>query len=75
MEYDKNNQRGVDIAALMRALPVSTLESECIAYIGGFFDAAMDSDWRNHIRLLEPPAGKRISECVQSTSDIRAVVF
>lgn len=47
-----------DIAALMRALPVSALEPDWIASISGFVDVPEDRKWREHISLLEPPAGQ-----------------
>jgi hypothetical protein len=51
---------GVDIKALMRALPISGLEPQCLASIGGLIDAPKDQRWREIIDLLEPPAGQRV---------------
>ena len=47
----------VDIAALMRRLPVSRLEPNWVASLGGFIDVPKDRCWEEHIGLLEPPAG------------------
>lgn len=54
-----DNQRGVNISALMCALPVSALEPGCIASIAGFVKSTKDRDSQNCIWLLEPPAGQR----------------
>lgn len=51
---------GVDIQALMRALPVSGLEPQCLGYLGGLIDVPKDQSWREVIDLLEPPAGQRV---------------
>ena len=51
---------GADIEALMRALPVSGLEPQCLASIGGLIDVPKDQRWREIIDLLEPPAGQRV---------------
>lgn len=48
----------VDIAALMRVLPVSALEPEWVASLGGFIDVPKDRWWEGRIGLLEPPAGQ-----------------
>ena len=51
----------VDIQALMRALPVSTLEPNTVAYLGGFSKSLKnDATVRESIRLLEPPASERV---------------
>lgn len=50
----------VDIFALMRALPVSALEPNRMASIGGFVDVPKDECWRECFDLLEPPAGQRV---------------
>ena len=50
----------VNIAALMKALPVSGLEPANVALLGGFIDAPKDRSWQEHIWLLEPPAGQHI---------------
>lgn len=50
----------VDIAALMRVLPISSLEPEWVASIGGFVEVPEDRDWQERIELLEPPAGQRV---------------
>ena len=55
-----DNHHGVDIQALMRALPISGLEPEWVASICGLIDVPDDQRWREVIRLLEPPAGQRI---------------
>jgi hypothetical protein len=49
----------VDISALMRVLPVSALEPNWVASLGGFIDLPKDRDWQERIGLLEPPAGQR----------------
>ena len=51
---------GVDIQALMKALPVSGLGPQCLASIGGLIDIPKDQRWREFINLLEPPAGQRV---------------
>jgi hypothetical protein len=50
----------VDIAALMKRLPVSALEPNWVASIGGFVEVPEDQDWRVRITLLEPPAGQQV---------------
>jgi hypothetical protein len=50
----------VDIAALMKVLPVSALEPNWVASLGGFIDMPKDRGWQERIRLLEPPAGQRV---------------
>ena len=50
----------VDISALMRALPVSSLEPDTVAILGGFIDRPKDEHWKDSICLLEPPAGRRV---------------
>jgi len=55
-----DGHQGVDIQALMRALPVSGLEPQCLASIGGLTDVPKDQRWQEIIDLLEPPAGQRI---------------
>ena len=50
----------VDISALMRALPVSSLEPDTVAILGGFIDRPKDEHWKDTICLLEPPAGRRV---------------
>lgn len=50
----------VDISALMRALPVSSLEPDWVAILGGFIDRPKDERWQDSIWLLEPPAGRRV---------------
>ncbi|MBF0528826.1 MAG: hypothetical protein HQK55_06065 [Deltaproteobacteria bacterium] len=48
----------VDIAALMRVLPVSALKPDCVALLGGFITTSKDRAWQECIVLLEPPAGQ-----------------
>ncbi|MDR1461934.1 MAG: hypothetical protein LBI68_02180 [Azoarcus sp.] len=50
----------VDISALMRVLPVSALEPDWMASLGGFIDVPKDRGWQERIWLLEPPAGQRV---------------
>ncbi|MFT4269206.1 MAG: hypothetical protein QM586_18640 [Xenophilus sp.] len=50
----------VDIAALMKVLPVSKLEPDWVASLGGFIDVPKDRWWEERIGLLEPPAGQRV---------------
>jgi hypothetical protein len=54
-----DDHHGVDVQALMRALPVSGLEPEWVASVGGLIDVADDQGWREIIHFLEPPAGQR----------------
>ena len=42
----------VDISALMRVLPVSKLEPNWVAALGGFIDVPKDRGWQERIRLL-----------------------
>ncbi len=55
----ENHQR-VDIQDLMKALPVSGLEPQRLAFIGGLIEAPRDCRWQDIIVLLEPPAGQRV---------------
>ena len=48
----------VDIAALMKVLPVSSLEPDWVAALGGFSDRPKDERWQDTIWLREPPAGQ-----------------
>ena len=50
----------VNIAALMNALPVSTLEPNAVARIRGLIDAPKAERWRDSIALFEPPAGQHV---------------
>ncbi|MEE9923689.1 MAG: hypothetical protein PBV01_10045 [Brucella anthropi] len=50
----------VDIEALMRALPVSSLEPNHVASIRGIGNPSKKSPWDNDIDFLEPPAGQRV---------------
>lgn len=50
----------VDIAALIRGLPVSGLEQNPVAYIRGIVGTPGDRAWLDSITLLEPPAGRHI---------------
>lgn len=50
----------VNIAALMKVLPVSALEPNWVASLGGFIDVPKDREWTERIGLLEPPAGQRV---------------
>lgn len=50
----------VDMAALIRALPVSALEPNKMAYIKGIIGTPEDQAWQESIVLIEPPAGRRI---------------
>ncbi len=50
----------VNIDAIMKVLPVSSLGPDCVALIGGFIDVPCDRDWQERIWLLEPPAGQRV---------------
>ena len=44
----------------MRALPVSGLGPQCLAYLGSLINVPKDQSWREVIDLLEPPAGQRV---------------
>lgn len=48
----------VDIDSLTRALPVSQLEPNSVARLGGFVDVPRDQEWKVNVALLEPPAGQ-----------------
>ncbi len=48
----------VNITALLQALPVSALEPDCVALLGGF-DNPDERSGQTYITLLEPPAGQR----------------
>jgi hypothetical protein len=51
----------VDIAALMKGLPISKLEPNWLARIDGIIDVPKEEAWREKsIWLLEPPAGQRV---------------
>ena len=51
----------VDIRALMHALPVSALEPNTLACLGGFRKIPKDDwIWKERINLLESPAGQRV---------------
>jgi hypothetical protein len=50
----------VDIAALIKGLPVSALEPEWVASLGGFINVPKERWWEERIGLLEPPAGQRV---------------
>lgn len=52
-------QRGVDIQALMHALPVSGLEPQCLVTIKGLSGGPIDRPWMYTVDMLEPPAGHR----------------
>ena len=51
----------VDIAALMKVLPVSSLAPDWVAALGGFSVRPKDERWQNTIWLLEPPAGQHVA--------------
>jgi hypothetical protein len=55
-----DGRQHVDIQALMHALPVSGLEPQCLASIGGLIEVPKDRRWQETITLLEPPAGQRV---------------
>ena len=55
-----DDHRGVDVQALMRALPISGLEPQCLASIGGLVGVPKDQRWREAIDFLLPPAGQRV---------------
>jgi hypothetical protein len=48
----------VDIDSLTRALPVSQLEPNNVAFLRGFVDVPRDQEWKVNVALLEPPAGQ-----------------
>lgn len=50
----------VDMAALVRGLPVSVLEPNELAYIEGIVRTPEKPAWQDSITLLEPPAGQRV---------------
>ncbi|WP_138144324.1 hypothetical protein [Brucella sp. 10RB9215] len=50
----------VDIEALMRALPVSSLEPYHVASIRGVGNPPKKSPWDKDIAFIEPPAGQRV---------------
>ena len=47
----------VDIDALMRVLPISSLKPHAVACLYGLGNSADPSEGREHVVLLEPPAG------------------
>lgn len=51
----------VDLSSLLRALPISGLEPQPLAYIRGLATKAPDEFIEPAIELLEPPAGHRVS--------------
>lgn len=51
----------VDIAAMMKVLPVSSLEPNWVAALGGFSDRPKDERWKDTIWLREPPAGQHVA--------------
>lgn len=50
----------VDVAALLKSLPVSGLEPQCVAILDGFSDKPQEKRWQDNIRFLEPPAGQHV---------------
>lgn len=60
MKHVIDGRQHVDIDALMHALPVSGLEPQCLASIGGLIAVPKDRRWQETIALLEPPAGQRV---------------
>lgn len=60
MKHVIDGRQHVDIQALMHALPVSGLEPQCLASIGGLIEVPKDRRWQETITLLEPPAGQRV---------------
>lgn len=50
----------VNISALMKALPVSSLEPQRLASLYGFMAAPKGQEWRHSVQLLEPPAGQHV---------------
>ena len=60
MKHVIDGRQHVDIQALMLALPVSGLEPQCLASIGGLIAVPKDRRWQETIALLEPPAGQRV---------------
>ena len=44
----------------MRALPVTSLEPNWVASLGGFIDVPKNREWQERIWLLEPPAGQHV---------------
>lgn len=50
----------VNIAALMKVLPVSQLEPHRVAWLKGFTDVPKECGWEDSIDLLEPPSGQRV---------------
>lgn len=60
MKHVSDGSQRVDIQALMRALPVSGLEPQWLASVGGLIDVPKDRRWQETIEFLEPPAGQRV---------------
>ena len=50
----------VDIAALMKALPVSSIKPNGVAWVENLIKTPRDQHWLEQIDLLEPPAGQRV---------------
>ncbi len=60
MKPTSDDHHGVDIQALMGALPVSGLEPQLLASIEGLIAAPKEAGWREIIFFMEPPAGQRV---------------
>ena len=60
MKLSIDDRLRVDIQALMHALPVSGLEPQRLASVGGLIDVPKDRRWQETLELLEPPAGQRV---------------
>jgi len=52
--------QAVDLEALMSCLPISGLEPQSLAFVGGLKEASTPGFWQNTIEFLEPPAGRRV---------------
>lgn len=50
----------VNISALMKALPVSSLEPQRLASLYGFMAPPKGQEWQHSVQLLEPPAGQHV---------------
>ncbi|MDH4459443.1 MAG: hypothetical protein QE272_12145 [Nevskia sp.] len=50
----------MDIAALLRGLPIAGLEPDEIAYLDGLIAGPVAEQWRHSVRFLAPPASHRV---------------
>ena len=61
MKHVANEPHGIDMQALLQALPFSGLEPQTVALLTGLTDIQGQYAWQDSVWLLEPPAGQRVS--------------